>query len=198
MKTHHSERPLILASSSPFRRSLLQRLQIEFDTDSPNIDETSLINESPIDYVTRLSLAKAKAVVTKHSDSLIIASDQCSVLNGVISGKPGSHEKAVQQLQDSSSNKVSFLTGLCVYDSKTGEYQLDVIPFYVYFRVLEREEIERYLLMEKPYECAGSFKAEGLGITLFKRLEGDDPTALIGLPLIRVSEMLRDFGVKLP
>ena len=198
MKTQNSERPLILASSSPFRKSLLQRFQIEFDTDSPNIDETSLKDELPIDYVRRLSLAKAKAVAAKHSDPLIIASDQCSVLNGVISGKPGNHENAVKQLQVSSSNKVSFLTGLCLYDSHTGQYELDVIPLYVYFRNLHIEEIERYLLIEQPYECAGSFKAEGLGITLFKKLEGDDPTSLIGLPLIRLSEMLRDFGVKLP
>ena len=198
MKTQNLQRPLILASSSLFRKSLLHRFQIDFDTNSPDIDETSLINELPIDYVRRLSLAKAKAVASKHSDSLIIASDQCSILDGVSSGKPGSHENAIKQLQGSSNNKVSFLTGICIYDSKTGQYELDVIPFHVYFRELQLEEIERYLLMEQPYECAGSFKAEGLGITLFKKLEGDDPTALIGLPLIRVSEMLREFGVKLP
>ena len=198
MKTSNSQRPLILASSSPFRKSLLQRFQIEFDTDSPDIDETSLKDELPVDYVARLSLAKAKAVASRHADSLIIASDQCSVLDGVISGKPGHHENAIKQLQGSSNNKVSFLTGLCIYDCKTGQYELDVIPLYVYFRNLHIEEIERYLLIEQPYECAGSFKAEGLGITLFKKLEGDDPTSLIGLPLIRLSEMLRDFGVKLP
>ena len=198
MKTPLPKYPLILASSSPFRQSLLNRLQLDFQTHSPDIDETCLSNETPIEYVSRLSLAKAKAVVSKYPDSLIIASDQCSVIEGVINGKPGNHENAVKQLQASANNKVSFLTGLCVLDARTGRYALDVIPFHVYFRELSLDEIERYLLIEQPLQCAGSFKAEGLGITLFKKLEGNDPTALIGLPLIRLSEMLREFGLKLP
>ena len=198
MEINNPQRPLILASSSIFRQSLLQRFQISFNTDSPDIDESSLFNESPIDYVTRLSLAKAKTVAARQSDSLIIASDQCCILEGVICGKPDNHKAATEQLQKSANNKVSFLTGLCVLDSKTGLYQVDMIPTHVYFRDLSFEEIDRYLLTEQPYNCAGSFKAEGLGITLFKRLEADDPTALIGLPLIRLSEMLRHFEVKLP
>ena len=198
MPTQNPDRPLILASSSIFRKSLLDRLQITFTSDSPDIDESRLGNELPTDYVSRLSLAKANTVAARHANSLIIASDQCSVIDDTIIGKPGNHQTAVKQLQASAGNKVSFLTGLCVLDAVSGEYTLDVIPFNVYFRALTLEEIDRYLLIEQPYNCAGSFKAEGLGITLFKKLEGDDPTALVGLPLIRLSEMLREFGLKLP
>ena len=198
MQTQQPDQPLILASSSIFRKSLLERLQIKFSIDSPDIDESSLVNESPTDYVSRLSLEKAKTVASRSPGTLIVASDQCSVLDGIIIGKPGDHDTATLQLQASSGNKVSFLTGLCVFDARSGKYQLDVIPFNVYFRDLTPEEINRYLLIEQPYNCAGSFKAEGLGITLFKKLEGDDPTALIGLPLIRLSEMLRYFDLKLP
>lgn len=198
MDSKHSQRQLILASSSVFRKSLLERLRLEFTVNSPDIDESLLSNESPYDYVSRLSLAKAKAVANRQPDSLVIASDQCCVLDNIITGKPGNHEKAIQQLQASSGNKVSFLTGLCVLDTKTEKYHLDVTPFHVHFRTLTSEEIDRYLLAEQPYNCAGSFKAEGLGISLFKKLEGDDPTSLIGLSLIRLCEMLREFGHKLP
>lgn len=198
MEINHSQRSLILASSSIFRKSLLERLRLKFDIDSPNIDESQYGNESPHDYVSRLSLAKAQAVATRQSDSLIIASDQCCVLDGIITGKPDSHDKAIQQLQASSNNKVSFLTGLCVLDTQTNHYHLDVVRFHVHFRTLTDEAIDRYLTVEQPYNCAGSFKAEGLGISLFKKLEGNDPTALIGLPLIRLCEMLREFGHKLP
>lgn len=189
---------LILGSTSPFRKELLERLNLEFTTDKPEIDETPLENESPEDYVTRLSLEKAQTVAKRHSNSLIISSDQCSVLNGEIRGKPGNHENAVKQLSQSSGQRVSFLTGLCLYDTQDNSYQLDLIPFHVDFRILSPREIESYLLAEEPYSCAGSFKSEGLGITLFKRLEGNDPTALIGLPLIRLSEMLREKGLFLP
>ena len=189
---------LVLASSSPFRKELLERLQQPFACDSPDIDESQQLGESPEDYVKRLSLEKARAVTARHPDSLIIASDQCSVLDNTIYGKPIHHDIAIQQLQQSSGNRVSFYTGLCVMDSNTGKYLLDMIPYYVDFRQLALAEIERYLITEKPYQCAGSFKAEGLGITLFKRMEGDDPNALIGLPLIRLCEMLREFGLKLP
>ena len=198
METQNSDLSLILASSSVFRKSLLDRLQIAFSTDSPDIDESRLAEEPPRDYVSRLSLAKAKTVAARQPDSLIIASDQCSVIGDSIIGKPGDHNTAIQQLQASAGTKVSFLTGLCVLDAKSGKYTLDVIRFNVHFRALTLEEIDRYLKIEQPYNCAGSFKAEGLGITLFKKLEGDDPTALIGLPLIRLSEMLREFGLKLP
>lgn len=189
---------LVLASSSPFRKELLEKLQLSFVCDSPDIDESQLLDETPHDYVKRLSLEKAQAVAQRHPDSLIIASDQCSVLGDTIYGKPIHHTVATQQLQRSSGNRVSFLTGLCVMDSDTGENLLDLIPYYVDFRELSTEEIDRYLSIEKPYNCAGSFKAEGLGITLFKRMEGDDPNALIGLPLIRLCEMLRQYGLKLP
>lgn len=189
---------LVLASSSPFRKNLLERLQQPFQCDSPDIDESQLLRESPEDYVKRLSLEKAQAVAARHPDSLIIASDQCSVRGNTIYGKPIHHTVAIQQLQESSGSRVSFCTGLCVMDSNTGKYLLDLVPYYVDFRELSLFEIERYLNTEKPYNCAGSFKAEGLGITLFKKMEGDDPTALVGLPLIRLCEMLREFGLKLP
>ena len=189
---------LILGSTSPFRKELLQRFNIPFITATPNIDETPLDQESPTDYVNRLSLEKARAVAQQHPNALIIGSDQCSVLKGSIRGKPGNHYNATQQLRESSGERVSFLTGLCLYDSQTQCYQLDIVPFYVDFRKLNDAEIEAYLKAEQPYACAGSFKSEGLGVTLFKRLQGDDPTALIGLPLIRLAEMLREKGIALP
>lgn len=189
---------LVLGSTSPFRKELLERLDIEFITDSPNIDETPIEGETPEDYVKRLSIEKAKVVAKKHPNSLTIGSDQCSVLNGEIRGKPGNHENAIQQLTESSSQRVSFLTGLCLYDARDQSYQIDMIPFHVDFRELSSTEIESYLRKEEPYFCAGSFKSEGLGITLFKRLNGDDPTSLVGLPLIRLSEMLREKNILLP
>ncbi len=191
---------LILGSTSPFRKELLERFKLPFSVDKPEIDETPLKNESPEDYVLRLSLEKAQAVAEKTSDkhALIISSDQCSVLKGIIRGKPGNHENAVKQLTESSGQRVSFLTGLCLYDTNDDSYQLDLVPFHVDFRELTAQEIESYLRAEEPYFCAGSFKSEGLGTTLFKRLQGDDPTALIGLPLIRLSEMLRNKGISLP
>ncbi len=191
-------RKLILGSTSPFRKALLQRFNLEFDTDKPDIDETPLANETPEDYVLRLSLEKAKVVAKRQPNALIIGSDQCAILNGKIRGKPGDHQTAVAQLTESSGRRVSFLSGLCVYDSNDDSYQLDLVPFHVDFRDLTKKDIESYLLAEQPYNCAGSFKSEGLGITLFKRLQGNDPTALIGLPLIRLSEMLREKGIALP
>ena len=189
---------LVLGSTSPFRKELLERFSLDFTTDSPDIDETPLNDESAEDYVLRLSLEKAKAVAKRHTNALIIASDQCSILNGVIRGKPGNHENAVQQLTESSGERVSFLTGLCLYDCSDDSYQLDLIPFHVDFRELTQHEIESYLRAEEPYFCAGSFKSEGLGVTLFKSMHGDDPTSLIGLPLIRLSEMLRKKKISLP
>lgn len=189
---------LVLGSTSPFRKQLLDRLNLDFITDSPDIDETPLSNETPEDYVLRLALEKAKVVAERHPNSLIIGSDQCSLLKGEIRGKPHTHENAIKQLMESSEETVSFLTGLCLFDSKENSYQLEIVPFYVNFRKLSQEEIEAYLLAEQPYSCAGSFKSEGLGITLFESLKGDDPTALIGLPLIKLSEMLRSKNLKLP
>ena len=193
-----NSREIILASNSPFRKALLQRLNISFTRSSPDIDETPKDNELPEAYVKRLSLEKAQAVAKTHPDALIIGSDQCSVLNDLIRGKPGNHENAILQLTESSGKRVSFLTGLCLYDGKDESYQLEMVPYHVDFRELSASEIESYLNQEKPYSCAGSFKSEGLGITLFKRLDGDDPSALIGLPLIRLSAMLRSKGLRLP
>jgi MAF protein len=190
-------RKLILGSTSPYRRELMQRLHTPFETAAPDIDETRREGESARDMVLRLSLQKAQAVAAQYPDALIIGSDQCAVLHEQVIGKPGSHENAVKQLQDSSGQTVAFLTGLCLYDSRNGSYQLDVVPFQVDFRELTATEIERYLHKDQPYNCAGSFRSESLGITLFKRMHGDDPTALMGLPLIRLSQMLLEAGVDL-
>ncbi len=189
---------LILGSSSPFRKELLDRLQLNYQTLSPDIDETPLVNESPIEMVKRLSLKKAKTIAKQKNNALIISSDQCAVLDNQILGKPNNHDNAVKQLMASSGKEVHFLTGLCLYNGKTQDYQLDVVPYGVKFRELSSSEINNYLKAEKPYNCAGSFKSEGLGITLFKEFTGSDPTALIGLPLIRLTEMLRNEGIYLP
>ena len=190
-------RTLVLGSTSPYRRELMQRLHCPFETAAPDIDETRLASESARDMVLRLSLQKAQAVAAQHTDALIIGSDQCAVLHEQVIGKPGSHENAVKQLQNSSGQTVAFLTGLCLYDSRDGSYQLDVVPFSVDFHDLNAAEIDAYLRKDQPYNCAGSFRSESLGITLFKRMYGDDPTALMGLPLIRLNEMLRQAGVNL-
>lgn len=190
-------RRLILGSTSPYRRELMQRLAIPFETAAPDIDETRFDGESARDMVLRLSLQKAQAVAAQYPDALIIGSDQCAVLHKQVIGKPGSHDNAVQQLQNSSGQSVAFLTGLCLYDSRDGSYQLDVVLFAVDFRELTDAEIDAYLRKDQPYNCAGSFRSESLGITLFKRMHGDDPSALMGLPLIRLSQMLKQAGVDL-
>lgn len=189
---------LVLASTSPYRRELLERLQIPFLTAAPNIDESRLAHESAEAMVKRLALEKAQAVASLHPNTVIIGSDQCAVLDDLIVGKPHTHEKAIQQLSASSGRSVRFLTGLCVYDARTQTYQLDMIPYQVDFRVLTNAEIEHYLQREQPYQCAGSFKSEGLGVSLFERMQGDDPSALIGLPLIRLMAMLRQLGWVIP
>jgi septum formation protein len=189
---------LILGSSSPYRKALLQRLCVDYQTFSPDIDETRLVDETAEQMVLRLSLQKAQAIAKQHPNALIIGSDQCAVLNGDILGKPHTHENAIKQLQASSGQQVSFLTGLCLYDSRTDEYQLDLVLSGIEFRDLTTEEIDAYLRNEKPYNCAGSFKSEGLGVSLFKGFTGSDPSALMGLPLIRLCDMLRNIGVNLP
>lgn len=191
------KRTLILGSTSPYRRELMERLHTPFTTAAPDIDETRLVDESAYAMVARLSLQKAQAVAVQFPDALIIGSDQCAVLHDRVIGKPHTHEKAMQQLRNASGETVVFLTGLCLLDSHTGNYQLDVVPFQVDFRQLSDAEIDNYLHKDQPYNCAGSFRSESLGITLFKRMYGDDPTALMGLPLIRLSEMLRQAGVEL-
>jgi len=181
---------LILASTSPFRKAILDKLGVDFDTASPETDETALADETPQQLVERLSIAKAKAVADKVSDALVIGSDQVSVINGEIIGKPHTHENAVKQLQNASGKTVTFYTGLCLYNSATQQYQSEVVPFNVVFRDLSDQQIECYLRKEEPYNCAGSFKSEALGIVLFEKLEGEDPNTLMGLPLIRLIKML--------
>ena len=188
-------KPLVLASTSPFRRELLQRLRLPFETAAPEIDETQLENETPHTLVARLAEAKARACAAQFPDALIIGSDQVAVLDDEILGKPGTHENAVQQLCAASGRQVDFLTGLCLLNSQTQQAQIKVVPFSVKFRVLSEQQIENYLLCEKPYNCAGSFKSEGLGICLFEKMDGDDPNALVGLPLIELTTMLSTEGV---
>lgn len=189
---------IILASSSPYRKELLERLQLEFSTESPNIDEECLEGESIEHYVARLAETKAKHVATKYSKSIVIGSDQALECDGMILGKPDSHENAKQQLMAMSNKTLSFYTGLCVIDASTDKSEIDVIIYRVSFRKLGEEEIEDYLLKEQPYNCAGSFMSERLGVSLMSKMEGEDPTALIGLPLIRLCQILRNLGVKLP
>ncbi len=190
--------PIVLGSSSPFRKQLLHKLFDHFETCSPDIDETPFPGETPDQLVRRLALAKAQAVAAQKPDALIITSDQVSVLNGNINGKHGNYDNAFAQLKNSSGNSVTFFTSLCLYDARTANYQLDVETFVVRFRELSDAQISRYLQKETPFNCAGSFKSEGLGITLFSALEGRDPNTLIGLPLIRLVEMFATNGVELP
>ncbi|MDH5359325.1 MAG: Maf family nucleotide pyrophosphatase [Gammaproteobacteria bacterium] len=187
---------LILGSSSPFRRELLDRLGLDYECDSPEIDESRLEGETAEAMVMRLAEAKARAVAKRHPDALIIGSDQVAVLGEKILGKPGTHDKAFEQLKTATGQLVIFQTGLCLYDSRSDIAQLDRVPFAVQFRHLSDEQIEHYLQRERPYNCAGSFKSEGLGIALFERMQGEDPNALIGLPLIRLVSMLETAGVQ--
>jgi 7-methyl-GTP pyrophosphatase len=189
--------PLVLASTSPFRRELLQRLGIPFTTAAPDVDESALPGETPAELVRRLSESKARAVGKAHA-GLVIGSDQVATTGEDILGKPGNHAGAVAQLRRLSGRSVTFHTGLCLLDTVKNTLQLDVIPFSVEFRQLDATQIEHYLQREQPYNCAGSFKSEALGITLFTRMRGDDPTAIIGLPLIRLTDMLAAAGIILP
>lgn len=175
----------------------MARLGLAFDTANPEVDEAILRGEASTALVLRLSEAKARAVGASRP-GLIIGSDQVATLGDTILGKPGSHERAAEQLSLLSGQRVTFHTGLCLLDTGTNTVQLDMVPFSVHFRHLTDAQIERYLQQEQPYNCAGSFKSEGLGITLFESMEGDDPTALIGLPLIRLTTMLGKVGVVLP
>lgn len=184
---------LLLASSSPYRQQLLKRLRIPFDTDSPNVDESMHTNETPEAYVKRLAISKAQALRTDWSEHWIIGSDQCCVINEKIVGKPHTIEKAVKQLQSCSGQKVTFYTGLCLA-APDGSLQALVEPFTVHFRELTLVEIERYVALEQPLDCAGSFKVEGLGINLFSSLNGRDHNSLMGLPLIALLEMFRQAG----
>lgn len=189
---------LILASTSRYRRELLARLGLPFEVASPQTDESRLPGESPQGMALRLSEAKARAVAGTHPDALIIGSDQVATVDGLIYGKPGSHERAVEQLRALSGKTVDFHTGLCLYNARTGSAEACGVSTLVTFRDLTNEEIERYLRREPAYDCAGSARSEGLGIALLSRIAGDDPNALIGLPLIALCILLRKQGVTLP
>ncbi len=198
MPTDHALPALVLASTSPYRRTLLERLGLPFTIAAPEVDETPLPGESPETLVTRLAEAKARAVAAQAPTALVIGSDQVACINGEILGKPGSRDQAVEQLRAAAGRAVTFHTGLCLLNAATGRVQVLCEPFRVHFRALTAAQIGRYVDAEQPFNCAGSFKSEGLGISLFTRLEGDDPNALVGLPLIRLIAMLETEGVMVP
>jgi septum formation protein len=187
---------LILASTSPYRRRLLERLQIPFSCASPDTDETPLPDEPAGALAGRLASAKAQSVALKHPGAVVIGSDQVASIDGIIIGKPGTHEAATQQLRASSGRVVDFYTGLAVSGPGGSDMRCITERFRVHFRPLTNDEIETYLCTEQPYDCAGSFKCEGLGIALFERMIGDDPTSLEGLPLIATCRLLREAGIK--
>lgn len=192
--------PIILASTSAFRKALLNKLAMPFATAKPNIDETPLANETTSEMVDRLSLKKGMAIAQQHPNSLIIASDQSAIFKDKPLGKPHNFDNAVKQLQSFSGQRITFITGLVVIDTRQTPFKImqtqDITQ--VYFRTLTLSQIENYLNTEEPYECAGSFKSEGLGITLFEKIVTEDPNALIGLPLIKLTSMLLDSGISLP
>ena len=189
---------LLRATTSRYRRELLARLDIPFEVAAPAIDEAPLDRESPPELAIRLARQKAQAVAPAWPDALIIGSDQVAVVGDVILHKPGNFERAVAQLGRMRGRAVHFYTGLCLLDSRTARLQTALVPVTVHMREYTDEQIERYLRAEEPYDCAGSARIEALGITLVKKLEGDDPNALIGLPLIALCDMLRNEGWELP
>ena len=192
---HQPPVTLVLASTSPYRRELLSRLGLPFSVASPDTDESPLPGEAAETLALRLAEAKARAVAPAYPQALIIGSDQVAIANGKIYGKPGTHERAVAQLQELSGQSVNFYTALCLYDSRNGSRQICGVPTQVKFRSLSNSEIEHYLAREPAYNCAGSAKSEGLGIALLDSLSGDDPNALVGLPLIALCAMLRQAGM---
>lgn len=189
---------LILASGSRYRRELLGRLGLPFTCDSPDIDETSRPNETPRNLAERLARQKALAVAARHPNACVIGSDQVADCGGTLFGKPGTAENARQQLRLASGNTVTFWTALALANPARQSLQETVVRCDVEFRTLTDDEIERYVEMEQPLDCAGSFKSEGLGVILFRRFVTDDPTSLIGLPLIALCDMLRAEGIELP
>lgn len=192
-----SSRPLILGSTSAYRRELLERLRFPFEVAAPDVDETPQTGERPPELARRLALAKARAVARRHPAALVIGSDQVADLGGEPLGKPGTHERATEQLRRMRGRTVIFQTAVAVVCLESGFEQLDLAPVRVRFRDLSDAEIEFYLRAETPYDCAGSAKSEGLGIALLDSIESDDPTALVGLPLIRTTRMLRAAGLSL-
>lgn len=187
--------PLILASTSRYRRELLERLRVPFTTEAPGVDEAALPAESPAALARRLALAKAEAVARRHPEAVVIGSDQVCELDGVALGKPGTHERALAQLRALSGRQAEFHTALAVVHRARGFVREALAPVRVGFRSLDESEIERYLRLEEPYDCAGSAKCETLGIALLESIHSDDPTALVGLPLIRTARLLREAGV---
>jgi septum formation protein len=192
-----ANRKLILGSTSVYRRELLGRLRLPFSVESPHVDEAPLPDEAPVALAQRLALAKAQAVAARFPEAVVIGSDQVADLDGMALGKPGEHGRAVQQLRQMSGRVVIFQTAIAVVCLETGFCQQALAPVKVQFRDLSDAEIENYLQAEKPYDCAGSAKSEGLGIALLERIDNDDPTALVGLPLIRTAALLRAAGVRL-
>lgn len=192
--------PILLASSSVYRKQILEKLQLPFICASPDIDESKKDSETPEAYVQRLAIEKAKALSHEYPNHFIIGSDQCAVLEDKgkesILGKPHTIEKAIQQLTSCSGKKVIFLTGLCLFNAQTKQTLSMVEPFTVHFRKLKLEQIERYIQQEMPLDCAGSFKSEGAGIKLFQALKGRDPNSLIGLPLIALINLLEEMGIE--
>ena len=182
--------PLILASSSPYRKELLQRLFLDFEVFSPDIDESQLADERPEQTALRLAQLKAKKIAETYPEAIIIGCDQVATLDGLQLGKPGNHKNATEQLRMMRGKQVTFHSALCLYNAKTQHMQAEVVPYVVEFRNVSNEQIDRYLLTEKPYNCAGSAKSEGLGIALISAMHGEDPNALIGLPLIKLISML--------
>jgi MAF protein len=191
-------RPLILASSSAYRHALLSRLGLPFQAEAPDVDERRQPGEAPRALVERLAETKARALAERYPSHLIIGSDQVAVLGDQVLGKPGGFEQALAQLTAASGRVVTFLTGLALLDSHSGQCQVDAVPFTVHMRPLPQSALARYLRAEQPYDCAGSFKAEGLGVSLFERTEGPDATSLVGLPLIRLIGMLGAAGIAVP
>lgn len=193
-----AQRPLVLASTSPYRRELMQRLRLAFDTVAPDCDERARAGESAGALVERLAEAKARSVVPLHPEALIVGSDQVAALDGRILTKPGTPERAAEQLAACSGRRVVFHTGLAVVDARAGTAAVERVEYRVDFRVLGRDAIERYLAADAPYDCAGGIRAEGYAVTLFEAMDGADPSALVGLPLIRLAALLRDHGLALP
>lgn len=187
--------PLILGSTSRYRRELLQRLRLPFTVEAPPVDETPLAGELPQDLAVRLALAKAQAVAAAHPHAVVIGSDQVADLDGQAIGKPGSHDRATRQLRAMRGRTVVFQTAVSVVRADTGYARTLLAPVRVRFRPLDDDEIERYLQAEQPYDCAGSAKCETAGIALLEAIESDDPTALVGLPLIRTCLLLREAGI---
>lgn len=186
---------VILASSSPYRASLLAKLSLPFTCQSPDIDESPLTNETVSAQVARLAFIKAQAIATQYTDGFVIGSDQLAMCQGDVLGKPGNHYNARLQLQQLSGKTVTFYTGLCLLDCTNKQQQTIVETFEVSFKALSDQQIQRYLSIEQPYDCAGSFKSEGLGIALFDKLQGRDPNTLVGLPLIALVELFSNWGI---